>query len=308
VKIFVLHFFLFLTLWGGSLRIEAEGKSYPCLAYLADLSKDNSNVLTYVTDFNSGDKLNPHKAFFVLNSHFHSTCSKYPIIAFKEEKRAHHFALHYGGDVRDFDFALAVATNDLAVDSPIMDARKSREVLRGKTIFSTLCRNNAKQCPKLRETDSTALHAFLENRSLVQEAPQKERISVPIEAKCPVCGMFVHKYPKWTSQIVMQNSHSHFFDGVKDMMKFYFAPSFYHHAHTPRDFTHIFVSDYYTLEKTEAKKAFFVAGSNVYGPMGHELIPFKSEADARAFSASHNGKYIYPFHKLTQKIIWSLDQ
>ncbi|MGZ8547705.1 MAG: nitrous oxide reductase accessory protein NosL [Sulfuricurvum sp.] len=308
MKIFVLHLFLFLTLWGGSLHVGVEGKSYPCMAYFAELSEDNSNVLTFVTDFNSGDKLNPHKAFFVLNSQFHTTCSKYPIVAFKEEKSAHHFTLHYGGNMRDFDFALAVATHDLTVDAPIMDARKSREILRGKMIFSTLCRNNPKQCPMLRETDSAALHAFLENRSSVQETSQKEKISVPIEAKCPVCGMFVHKHSKWTSQIVMQNSHSLFFDGVKDMMKFYFEPSLHYHAHTPQDFTHIFVSDYYTLEKTEAKEAFFVAGSNVYGPMGHELIPFKNEADARAFSASHNGKHIYPFHKLSQKIIWSLDQ
>ena len=31
------------------------------------------------------------------------------------------------------------------------------------------------------------------------------------------------------------------------------------------------------------QKAFYVIGSNVYGPMGEELIPFKNEDEAKKF-------------------------
>lgn len=282
---------------------------HPCLAYLLLAADEDPDVIkgAFVTDFHSGAKLNPFDAFFVLNSHIRSTCSKYPIVAFGDEKMANSFTSKYGGDVRNFDFALAVAKKDLEVDEPILTARKLREVMRGYAIFTLKCHNDVIQCSSLKPHDASSLHAFLENRHLIHKNIQKKTIDVPTEAKCPVCGMFVHKYPKWTSQIVVQNTHSHFFDGVKDMMKFYFEPSLYHHSHTPRDFTHIFVSDYYTLEKIEAKEAFFVAGSNVYGPMGYELIPFKNEADAIEFSGSHNGKKVYPFHKITKEIVWSLD-
>ena len=34
------------------------------------------------------------------------------------------------------------------------------------------------------------------------------------------------------------------------------------------------------MKLDKAKEAFFVIGSDVYGPMGHELIPFASKADA----------------------------
>ena len=40
--------------------------------------------------------------------------------------------------------------------------------------------------------------------------------------KCPVCGMFVAKYPDFVDQIVFKDGTHAFFDGVKDMMKYYF--------------------------------------------------------------------------------------
>ena len=39
--------------------------------------------------------------------------------------------------------------------------------------------------------------------------------------KCPVCGMFVAKYPDFVDQIVFKDGTHAFFDGVKDMMKYY---------------------------------------------------------------------------------------
>lgn len=260
---------------GGSLSVGTGIKTYPCMAYLALATDKNPNTIksAFVTDFHSGEQLNPHNAFFVLNSHFHTTCSKYPIVAFKDKRMANSFASYYGGDVRDFDFALFVAKKDLEVDEPILTLRMLREVSQGQTPLSP-----------------------------------KKTINVPVEAKCLVCGMFVRKYPKWTTQMVTRNKENHYFDGVKDMMKFYFEPSAYHHHYTFQDFTHLFVSDYYTLEKIEAREAFFVSGSDVYGPMGHELIPFKKEADAIEFSQSHKGKKVLPFGKITQQIVRSLDQ
>ncbi|MGQ9653410.1 MAG: nitrous oxide reductase accessory protein NosL, partial [Thermodesulfobacteriota bacterium] len=31
--------------------------------------------------------------------------------------------------------------------------------------------------------------------------------------KCPVCGMFVAKYPDWTAQVLFKDGRSVFFDG-----------------------------------------------------------------------------------------------
>ena len=95
----------------------------------------------------------------------------------------------------------------------------------------------------------------------------KDRMVVPEGSKCPVCGMFVYKYPKWAAKIVTPK-HTHYFDGVKDMMKFYFEPARYNFDHKIEEFKDIKVTDYYTLHEIEAKNAWYVIGSNIYGPMG----------------------------------------
>lgn len=47
------------------------------------------------------------------------------------------------------------------------------------------------------------------------------------------------------------------------------------------------------------QKMLFVIGSNVMGPMGDELIPFKDENSANEFSKDHFGKKIVKFNEIT---------
>ena len=126
------------------------------------------------------------------------------------------------------------------------------------------------------------------------------------QTRCTVCGMFVAKYPNWVVQVHYDTlEQAKLFDGVKDMMVFYFNPERYGGAarETIRD---IFVKDYYSLNWLSAKEAFFVVGSDVYGPMGHELIPFAAREAAESFSKDHHGKNIITFDEITPEIIESL--
>ncbi len=50
--------------------------------------------------------------------------------------------------------------------------------------------------------------------------------NIPSDAKCHVCGMFVAKYANWAATI-KTDKETFYFDGVKDMMKFYFEPTKY---------------------------------------------------------------------------------
>ena len=141
----------------------------------------------------------------------------------------------------------------------------------------------------------------------LQQGSVKEHshhLAVPDNAKCPVCGMFVSKYPKWAA-MMKHDGKVYYFDGVKDMMKYYiFDGDFLY------DRTHISkmtVSDYYTLETIPAKEAFYVLDSDIFGPMGHELIPFKSQKSAKTFIAEHNGKAIVKFDEITDKMVMKLD-
>jgi len=122
--------------------------------------------------------------------------------------------------------------------------------------------------------------------------------------KCPVCGMFVSKYPKWVAMMSIADQ-TYYFDGVKDMMKYYIFDGDFVYAR--QEISQLLVSDYYTLNAISAKEAFYVLDADVYGPMGHELIPFETEEKAKVFALEHHGKAIVKFDQITDKMVMALD-
>ena len=125
--------------------------------------------------------------------------------------------------------------------------------------------------------------------------------------KCPVCGMFVYKYPDWVAQVRFRDQKTVFFDGAKDLFKFYFNIGHYQPKRSAADVGAVYVTDYYTLEPIRARDAFFVVGSNVYGPMGRELIAFAAEEQAREFLRDHRGREILRFNAVTPELVRTLD-
>lgn len=125
--------------------------------------------------------------------------------------------------------------------------------------------------------------------------------------KCPVCGMFVAKYPDFIAVITFSDRNRVFFDGVKDMMKCYFNLPKYYPSKKHEDVARIDVTDYYSLDLIDGFKAFYVLGSDIYGPMGRELIPFEKEDDASQFVKDHKGKAVYKFENINHDIVKGLD-
>ena len=50
----------------------------------------------------------------------------------------------------------------------------------------------------------------------------------------------------------------------------------------------------------DGTKAFYVINSDVYGPMGEELIPFLTKEDAQTFLMDHKAKKIVIFSEITK--------
>ena len=124
---------------------------------------------------------------------------------------------------------------------------------------------------------------------------------------CPVCGMIVSKYPNWIAVVVWKDGHAHFFDGAKDMFKFLFDLAKYAPGHQREDITGIHVTDFYNLERVDARKAWFVTGSDVLGPMGHEFVPLATREDADDFFKEHKGKRLLTFAQVTPEMPDALD-
>ena len=83
-----------------------------------------------------------------------------------------------------------------------------------------------------------------------------------------MCGVWhAYKNKQWAT-LIKTGGKDYYFDGVKDMAHFYFADEVAKEA---------YVSDYYTLEKLDAKEAFYVHGSNVLDRWARSLSRLKTK-------------------------------
>jgi len=124
--------------------------------------------------------------------------------------------------------------------------------------------------------------------------------------RCPVCGMFVAKYDNWITQARdLKANKTWFFDGVKDLLVFWFDPQAY--GGPGRDaLGELWVKDYYTLKWIAAREGVYVIGSEGYGPMGHEFIPFAGRKAAESFLHDHKGTAIVTFAEITPAMVASM--
>ena len=138
-------------------------------------------------------------------------------------------------------------------------------------------------------------------------AGEKGPITASDKDKCPICGMFVAKYPDFAAQIIFKDGSYAVFDGVKDLFKYYFNLAKNNPGKKLTDIDSIYVTDYYDLKWIDGYKAFYVEGSDVYGPMGRELIPFEKKEGAEQFMTDHIGKSLLKFDEITYDLVKGLD-
>lgn len=298
--------------------------SIRCLAFDYENIKANIKEIL-VVDVSSDKFINAKSAYYVMGSNVPGTMTKVSKLAFKEKKDAEKFKNEYGGDIVDFDTAFKSALDSLNSDVAFFRAKKEKMMYpMGEKIYKSACGEislskykkiselkadiaNKKICGDLEEKQLQAVALYLWEVKRF-EGNISEQIVVDKKEKCPVCGMFVYKYPNWAAEIVLENGLSYYFDGVKDMMKFYFEPEKFISDVKGKKISKIKVTDYYTLKTIDGKKAYYVIGSSVYGPMGKELIPFVTESDAKHFMADYGGTKILKFEEITKELVYDLDK
>ena len=125
---------------------------------------------------------------------------------------------------------------------------------------------------------------------------------------CPVCGMFVARYPEWIATVVFADGAAFHFDGPKDCFKFVQDVPKYATGRRRAQITAMAVTDYYGLRRIAAEAAQFAVGSDVLGPMGHEFVPLASDADAAEFMRDHAGKRLLRFAEIPADLPAKLDE
>jgi len=141
--------------------------------------------------------------------------------------------------------------------------------------------------------------------SAAAAAAERPPVQPTASDRCAVCGMFTAKYPDFLSQIVYEDGSYVTFDGPKDLFTYLLDRETYSGRRTIEGDA-IYVTEYYSLEPIDARTAFFVIGSDVHGPMGHELVPFATRDDAEGFQRDHRGTAVLHFDGVTPEVLADL--
>ncbi|MEJ2117708.1 MAG: nitrous oxide reductase accessory protein NosL [Alphaproteobacteria bacterium] len=155
---------------------------------------------------------------------------------------------------------------------------------------------------------SAALVAATFTPQLLHAAAQYVTLPAPTaEDTCPVCGMFVAKYPYWIATVLFKDGHADHFDGPKDFFKYLHDMKKYARGRKREQITAMGVTGYYDAKRIDAANAIYVIGSDVLGPMGHELVPLVDEAEAKEFLADHKGLRFLSFDAVKPELLTKLD-
>ena len=124
----------------------------------------------------------------------------------------------------------------------------------------------------------------------------------------PVYILPLKKYPKWLCEARLQSGKTVQFVSVKSMMTVYQHQKYFKkHNFIDSNITNLYVQDYLTGKKVDAKKAKYVFGSRLVGPHGDDLIPLSSDENAKIFMLKNGGTKVLPFEKLSKGLIRYLD-
>jgi len=111
---------------------------------------------------------------------------------------------------------------------------------------------------------------------------------IPANARCPVCGMYPARFPRWAAQAIFKDGAAHFFDSPVNLFDFLHRVNRYDRRYTLTDVAVSYVSELGSGQWIEARHAFSVSGSAAAGPMRKADLPaFASRKAAEAFSRRH---------------------
>ncbi|MFZ0725898.1 MAG: nitrous oxide reductase accessory protein NosL [Desulfobacterales bacterium] len=126
------------------------------------------------------------------------------------------------------------------------------------------------------------------------------QMQVSAEDRCPVCGMKVAEHATFSSAIQLTDGTTYYFCGTGCMLRSWLHPEIFLAADKGRLQTPL-VKEYFTGTQVDGREVFWVAGSDVVGPMGPALVPVMDEKALEAFKRRHGGKAVFRMQSLTDE-------
>ena len=115
--------------------------------------------------------------------------------------------------------------------------------------------------------------------------------------RCPVCAMRPIKYPRFAAAIQLMNGTTFYFCSAGCMLKAWLQPVVFLDRRTEA-LERPVAQDYFSGEPVDARQVFWIAGSDVIGPMGPALVPLRESSHVEAFRRRHGAAQIFRLEAL----------
>jgi nitrous oxide reductase accessory protein NosL len=112
------------------------------------------------------------------------------------------------------------------------------------------------------------------------------RMQISETDRCPVCAMPVAEHERFSAAIVLADGTAYYFCSAGCMLRAWVNPA--HYLNRERDaLRRPIVRDYFTGDFIDGRRALWISGSDVIGPMGPALVAIQSEDDLAVFRRRH---------------------
>ena len=125
-------------------------------------------------------------------------------------------------------------------------------------------------------------------------------MNISSQDRCPVCAMQVSKHPKFACAVELANGKTFYFCGSGCMIRSWMHPEIFLGT-TKAKLKRSVVQDYFTGKQVSGESVYWVAGSDVIGPMGPALVPLKDEQGLDAFKKRHGAKAVFRLSEMTDE-------
>lgn len=127
------------------------------------------------------------------------------------------------------------------------------------------------------------------------------RMQIGNRDRCPVCGMFPVKRPKSAAALVLADGRVFYFCGNGCLLRSWRNSRKYLGV-DPAVIEKMWVRDYFSGETIDAAKAWWIAGSDVVGPMGPAIVALKAQEHLETFQKRHGGEHVFQLDQINESL------
>ena len=131
--------------------------------------------------------------------------------------------------------------------------------------------------------------------------PADGRVAPDKADRCPVCAMFPARYPRSAAAMTLKNGATYYFCSNGCLLRTWLRPGAYL-GKKRAAIDRMVVLDYFSGRPVDARKATWVAGSDVVGPMGPAIIALGAAGHAAAFNERHGGDIVFALEQLDDNL------